>query len=86
MSAVLAPVYVYPQLMPWEAMLEDLHAAAWTDYRIAKTLGCDHSTVQAWAQGSEPRHSFGQALIELHWRVCGEECGKKRHSEAKPRE
>lgn len=86
MSAVLTNDYVYPLLMPWPAMLKDLYAVGYTDYRIGKCLGVDHSTVEAWGKGSEPRHSFGVALIVLHERVCGVDCGKLRHSESKPRE
>lgn len=85
MSAVMQD-YVYPMLMPWAKMLQDLYSAGYTDYRIGKCLGVDHSTVEAWGKGSEPRHSFGEALVVLHRRVCGDDCGKLRHSESKPRE
>lgn len=68
MSAVLAG-YIYPARMPWGAMVDDLNAAGCSTSRIALILGVDRATVQGWDK-SEPRHSTGQALIELHTQIC----------------
>lgn len=85
MTAAVAE-YVYPLVMPWGAIVDDLYRRGYTDYRIGQILGVDAATVGAWHKGSEPRHSFGEALIELHTKVCGEALTKERLKEARPRE
>lgn len=84
MSAVLNGEDVFPLVMPWGQMLDDLANAGYSTNRVATLLGVDWSTVENWRKG-EPRHSFGQALIDLHHLVCGEEFGKLRYMEARPR-
>lgn len=82
MNAVTAG-YIYPARMPWGAMVDDLNAAGCSTSRIATILGVDRATVQGWDK-SEPRHSTGEALIELHAQVCPH-LREKRRGEAKER-
>lgn len=75
--------YIYPARMPWGAMVDDLNSAGCSTSRIATILGCDRATVQGWDR-SEPRHSYGQALIELHAQICPA-LREKRRGEARAR-
>ena len=83
MSAVLAG-YIYPARMPWVQIIADLHAAGCTNYRIAAIFGITVSTVDRWEEGSEPRHSYGTAILALHAQICPE-LTQQRHMEAKQR-
>lgn len=76
---------VYPVLVDWKRLLQEMRAAGWTPYKVALTLGADHPTVYSWEQGSEPRHSYGAALLRLHALVCGQEASEKLHSDSRPR-
>lgn len=49
----------------WAQVLDELRAAGYSPYRIAKLLGRKWDTVQAWREG-EPKHSDGEALLRLH--------------------
>lgn len=83
MSAVLSG-YIYPARMPWVQILKDLHAAGCTNYRIAAIFGTTVSSVDRWENGSEPRHSYGTALLELHEQICPN-LTQQRHRESVPR-
>lgn len=76
---------VYRLMIDWKRLMDELRAAGWTPYRVAYALGADHPTVYHWSKGTEPRHSYGAALIVLHRHICGEEASRKLHSEARPR-
>lgn len=78
MSAVMAAEYIYPDLIDWKRILEELQAAGVSMYRVALILGADWSTVDAWRKGSEPRYGYGQALLKLHRRVIGEKLDMSR--------
>lgn len=75
--------YVYPAVINWRDVLNDLRDAGYSGYRIAALLGKEWSTVQGWNEGKEPRHSSGVALLTLHTRYCGAQATQKRQSEAK---
>jgi hypothetical protein len=85
MAAVMAAEMVYPLLIDWARLMRELRAAGWTPYKVAMTLCADHPTAYSWAQGSEPRHSYGAALLNLHRSVCGQEASAKLHSDSRPR-
>lgn len=76
--------YVYPAKVDWVDVLNDLKIAGVSGYRVAALLGMEWSTVQGWLkEGKEPRHSTGQALLELHQRHCSPKATQKRQREAK---
>ena len=85
MSAVLAMESVYPVSIDWKRLFEELRGFGWTPYKVALTLCVDPPQAYGWAQGKEPRHAYGAALITLHRMVCGEEYSRKLNSEAPPR-
>lgn len=74
--------YVYPAKVDWAQILHDLRIANLTGYQVALMLGMEWSTVQRWQEGSEPRHSTGVALLELHRLYCSPAATQKRQSEA----
>jgi hypothetical protein len=75
----------YPVLIDWKRCLAELRTEGWTPYRVAHHLGADPPTVYSWEQGSEPRHSYGAALLVLHRTICGIEYSEKLYSDARPR-
>lgn len=85
MGALMAMEIAYPVVIDWTRLMTELRAAGWTPYKVAITLCTDHPTAYSWEKGSEPRHSYGAALLVLHRNVCGLEASTKLHSEAKPR-
>lgn len=66
----------------WLAVLADLRAAGVSGYRLAEIMLTPRSTVQGWESGSEPLHSYGAAILEVHTRYCGAEATKRRITEA----
>lgn len=71
--------YVYPTVLPWRTIFDDLWDAGCSPYRVANLIGYGWSTVQRWYyDGVEPRESAARAILELHKRFCGEELTKKR--------
>lgn len=81
----MAAEFTYPLVIDWKRLMTELRAAGWTPYKVAITLCTDHPTAYSWEKGSEPRHSYGAALLVLHRSVCGQEASEKLHREAKPR-
>lgn len=75
----------YPIMMDWARCLAELRSEGWTPYRVAHHLGADPPTVYGWANGREPRHSYGAALIVLHRTICGIDCSQKLYSAARIR-
>ena len=69
----------------WREVLRDLASAGVSRYQVAEILETEPSTVQRWAEGSEPRHSTGMAILTIHARFCGETITQLRLDEAKPR-
>lgn len=82
-SAASATDYIYPAVLNWADILADLNAAGISGYRVAALMGIQWGTVGRWLEGSEPRHSYGQALLALHTRYCGAEATQKRQREAR---
>lgn len=76
---------VYPVKINWARLMTELRSAGWTPYKVAGTLCADHPTAYAWANGSEPSHSYGAALLRLHQTICGQEASIKLHSDSLPR-
>jgi hypothetical protein len=66
----------------WASVLDDLCDAGISGYRLANILGMDWPTIRRWREGSEPSHSRGVALLEVHARFCGEPSTKQRICEA----
>lgn len=85
MAAVMAVEFAYPVITDWPRVMRELRAAGWTPYKVALTLCCEHPTAYSWEKGSEPRHSLGAALLNLHRAVCGQEASEKLNSESRPR-
>lgn len=57
----------------WTDVLADLRAAGVSGYRLSEVMLISRSTVQRWEEGSEPSHSYGAAILEVHKRFCGEQ-------------
>lgn len=49
----------------WFRVIVDLGRAGLSYRAIADRIGCGKNTVAGWANGAEPRHSDGQALLAL---------------------
>ena len=75
-------VRVLRHRVDWRAVLEDLRAAGVSGYRLAEIMLISRSTVQGWEGGSEPSHSYGAAILEVHARFCGVDATKRRITEA----
>lgn len=74
--------YIYPTMLPWRTIFNDLASARCSPYRVACLIGYSWSTVQRWYyDGVEPRESAARAILELHKRFCGEELTEKRKQE-----
>lgn len=74
-----------PMKVDWARLMRELREAGWTPYKVALTLCADHPTAYSWAQGSEPRHSYGAALMRLHKAICGDEASEKLSNDSTPR-
>ena len=75
---------VYPVVLDWIQILEDLNQKGITTYHLSQELGYTFSTVQRWASGSEPRESAGRAILEYHRQLCGEHLTNQRIKQGKP--
>jgi len=84
MSAVLPVEAIFPRRLPWHLMFIDMHKAGVSYSRQANLLGIAWGTFHPWLQadGPEPRHSLGAAIIAMHRAVCGVELSEKRQREA----
>ena len=74
--------YVYPRVINWGDIMEDIATNGMTYSDVSKCLGIAGATIQGWRTGSEPRHSSGGALLLVHARICGRELTKLRVAEA----
>jgi hypothetical protein len=75
--------FVLRHRIEWRDVLADLRGAGVSGYRLANILLATASTVQGWRKGSEPCHSYGVAILEVHTRFCGGERTAQRVREAK---
>ena len=76
---------VYPVEIDWKRLFEELRRFGWTPYKVALTLCVDPPLTYGWAQGKEPRHAYGAALLVLHRTVCGDEYSRKLNSDSRLR-
>ncbi|SDQ29458.1 hypothetical protein [Paraburkholderia tuberum] len=67
----------------WLDVLADLRATGVSGYRLTNIMLTSRSTVQSWEKGSEPSHSYGIAILEVHTRFCGEALTAQRVREAR---
>ena len=72
------------RVVDWRGVLADLRAAGVSGYRLTEYLLTSRSTVQKWEAGSEPRHSYGLAVLEVHTHFCGADRTRQRLDEAQP--
>ena len=67
----------------WPLVLRDLASAGVSRHRLALTLEIEPSSLQRTAEGSEPRHGFGMAILRIHAEHCGNELTQQRIADAK---
>lgn len=77
--------YVYPKVLPWEQIFNDLIRNGCTQSMLANLMGVKVSTLQRWCNGTEPKHGIGEAIIVIHRRYCGVELTERRITEARTR-
>lgn len=75
--------YVTIAPLPWELIFEDLRAENITPVQVAELLDKSWSTVQRYLNGTEPKESVANAILELHSRYCGIEKTIERKSQAR---
>jgi hypothetical protein len=49
----------------WQRLLDALEERGYTMYKISLIVGVRWDTVQAWRNGSEPKFTPGEKLLEL---------------------
>lgn len=76
-----AEQYIYPPKINWAQIMADLKDAGCSVYGVAGIIGAAYCTAQNWSKGGEPGHGYGEALLRLHSRVCGDELTKRRCNE-----
>ena len=74
--------YIYPRVINWIRVIDDIREHGGTYSTICKILGLSWSTLQGWRTGCEPRHSTGSSLLLIHAKYCGTELTKQRVLEA----
>lgn len=76
--------YVYPKVLPWEQIFNDLMDKGGLSYsQIAEILGKKTSSIDRWWKGgTEPKHSIGVSILTIHSRYCGQELTQARLSQA----
>jgi predicted transcriptional regulator len=75
---------IAPTLIPWRQILADLAQRGYSQAKVALGLNLAQSTVERWAQGSEPSFAYGRALLLLHQEVCGPDQTLERINQAVP--
>lgn len=50
----------------WRLILKELQAKGFTLYKIAVHISVPLPSVKLWEQGSEPKHSAGERLLEFY--------------------
>jgi len=74
--------YVFPKVLPWETILEDLKKTGYNAYQVSILVGAKWSSFQN-VVNVEPRDSMARAILKIHSRYCGEELTIQRISEGK---
>lgn len=59
-------VTIEPPAVDWKRVMHELEERGLTPYKVAQHLGCSTPAAQNWAEGGEPRYSYGSALLILH--------------------
>jgi hypothetical protein len=72
MSIVHVP-FGRPRRRDWFRILRDLAKAGVSMGEVARRCGRDRSTVQAWAEGSEPKDSDARVVLALYAKHCAAE-------------
>ena len=62
--------YIYTDREDWDKIFDDLAINQIGPTKIADLIGIAASSLQRLRDGTEPRHSVGVALLELHSRHC----------------
>lgn len=75
--------FCYPKKLPWDEIFHDINRAGISPYQTSILIGESWSSTQRWARGTEPKHSIGIAILEVHSRYCGIELTEQRISEAR---
>jgi len=78
--------YVYPKVIPWQTIFDDIFAQGCTKEDLCQLLGVPVSSLWRWIQGTEPKESVGRCILIIHTRYCGEELTKERQKQAQPKE
>lgn len=82
----MTPVEVYPSDLDWPTVMGDMSARGMTYYAQARAIGVRHSTYDHWRRfRGKPQHAYGEAILELHAKVCGHELTILRRQEGAPR-
>jgi hypothetical protein len=73
------PVIERPEPIDWPAIIAELQRQGASLRQIGGAIGVSHNTVTCWQQrrsrgtASIPNHADGEALLELHAILCGDE-------------
>ena len=78
----LSNEYIYPRVIDWNQVVEDIHAAGLNYFGITRVLGVSWGCLQGWRRGHEPRHSTGSSLLLIHAKLCGPDLTQQRVNEA----
>lgn len=65
--------YVRPKKIDWSQVFEDLKNHGLSPYRLEELTGYTASTIQRWAQGTEPKDSAANCILQIHTNFCGNE-------------
>jgi hypothetical protein len=71
---------IYPPKVDWAQIMVDLYNHGCTKNRAAKIVGASVCAATNWTKGGQPGHAYGEALLILHGRFCGEALTKLRLS------
>ena len=74
--------YCYPKIVPWNRVLCDLMDSGLTASAICELIDVQWSSLQRWRDGTDPKHSIGNAILRLHKRHCGAELNARRLAQA----
>ena len=62
----------------WPVILQQLSERGFTAYKVATILNVRWDSVKSWMQGSEPKYSCGERLLELYRDIVPDETTEKR--------
>jgi len=76
--------YVYPKVLPWQAILQDIFDEGCRKSDLAELLGVPIASLWRWIEGTEPKESIGTSILVIHTRYCGEQRTEIRKAQAIP--